>query len=53
MRFVAESPERTRVELDHRNLERHGPGWEPERDGVAGDQGWPLYLERFAKQVTA
>jgi uncharacterized protein YndB with AHSA1/START domain len=48
VRFVAESPERTRVELEHRNLDRHGPGWESIRDGVGHDQGWPLYLERFA-----
>lgn len=39
---------RTRVEIEHRNLERHGQGWESERDGVAGDQGWPLYLQRYA-----
>jgi uncharacterized protein YndB with AHSA1/START domain len=53
VRFVAETPDRTRVELEHRNLDRHGPGWESARDGVAGDQGWPLYLERFAEQVNA
>jgi uncharacterized protein YndB with AHSA1/START domain len=53
VRFVAETPDRTRVELEHRNLDRHGPGWESERDGVASDQGWPLYLERFAEQVNA
>jgi uncharacterized protein YndB with AHSA1/START domain len=53
VRFIAEAPERTRVELEHRNLDRHGPGWESERDGVAADQGWPLYLERFAEQVNA
>jgi uncharacterized protein YndB with AHSA1/START domain len=53
VRFIAEAPDRTRVELEHRNLDRHGPGWESERDGVAGDGGWPLYLERFAAQLTA
>ena len=53
VRFVAEAPERTRVELEHRNLERHGPGWEPERDAVGGDAGWPLYLARFAERVKA
>jgi uncharacterized protein YndB with AHSA1/START domain len=49
VRFTAETPSRTRVEIEHRNLDRHGMGWESERDGVAGDQGWPLYLSRFAK----
>lgn len=48
VRFIAEAANRTRVELEHRNLERHGQGWESERDGVAGDRGWPLYLKRFA-----
>ncbi len=43
---------RTRVELVHRHLDRHGPGWESLADGVANDQGWPLYLDRFAAAVT-
>ena len=47
--FVSETPERTRVELEHRHLDRHGAGWESERDGVASEGGWPLYLERFAQ----
>ncbi|MFC6489545.1 SRPBCC family protein [Nitratireductor sp. GCM10026969] len=48
VRFTAEAAHRTRVEIEHRNLERHGEGWEGVRDGVADDQGWPLYLQRFA-----
>jgi uncharacterized protein YndB with AHSA1/START domain len=49
VRFVAESGERTRLQLEHRNLERHGEGWEGVRDGVAGEEGWPLYLRRFSE----
>ena len=51
VRFIAESPERTRVELEHRDLDRHGEGWEATREGVGGDQGWPLYLDRFAERM--
>jgi uncharacterized protein YndB with AHSA1/START domain len=51
VRFISEAPDRTRVELEHRNLNRHGDGWQDLREGVAGDQGWPLYLGRFAEQV--
>ncbi len=51
VRFTAESPQRTRVEIEHRKLERHGAGWQGVRDGVAGDQGWPLYLQRYADVV--
>jgi uncharacterized protein YndB with AHSA1/START domain len=49
VRFIAETPERTRVELEHRNLDRHGDGWEGVREGVGGDEGWPLYLRRFSE----
>jgi len=53
VRFIAETPDRTRVELEHRNLDRHGEGWEGLREGVGGDQGWPLYLKGFSEQVVS
>jgi len=49
VRFIAEAERRTRVELEHRHLDRHGEGWEGLAAGVRGDQGWPLYLQRFAQ----
>jgi uncharacterized protein YndB with AHSA1/START domain len=48
VRFVAEGAARTRVELEHRRIDRHGPGWESLADGIGGDAGWPLYLSRYA-----
>jgi uncharacterized protein YndB with AHSA1/START domain len=53
VRFTAESRERTRVELEHRNLDRHGDGWEGTREGVGGEGGWSLYLDRFSEVVAA
>ena len=47
--FIAETSQRTRFEIEHRNLERHGERWQSVRDGVTGDQGWSLYLQRYAK----
>jgi uncharacterized protein YndB with AHSA1/START domain len=49
VRFISEAPERTRVELEHRNLDRHGAGWEGASAGVASEDGWPLYLQRFGE----
>jgi uncharacterized protein YndB with AHSA1/START domain len=51
VRFIAESAERTRIELEHRNLDRHGEGWEGTREAVGGDGGWPLYLQRYTDVI--
>ena len=53
VRFIAETPERTRVVLEHRNLDRHLEGWEAVREGVDSEAGWPLYLQRYADLFAA
>ena len=51
VRFIAEAPDRTRVELEHRNLERHGDGWERMRDAVGAPEGWGAGLRAFAERL--
>jgi uncharacterized protein YndB with AHSA1/START domain len=53
VRFVADGQDHTRVELEHRHLDRHGPGWPQLREGVDDEQGWPLYLARYAGLMEA
>lgn len=48
VRFIAQGDTRTRVELEHRNLERHGAGWEKMREAVGSPGGWRRGLEAFA-----
>jgi uncharacterized protein YndB with AHSA1/START domain len=48
VRFIPEGSDRTRVELEHRNIERHGDGWEKMRDAVGSPGGWRLGLDAFA-----
>jgi len=50
--FTADGPDRTRVALVHRHLERHGDGWDAVRSGVAGAGGWPVYLQRYVEALT-
>jgi uncharacterized protein YndB with AHSA1/START domain len=51
IRFIEETLGRTRVELEHRNIDRHGDGWEKMRDVVGSPGGWMRGLEAFAEQV--
>jgi uncharacterized protein YndB with AHSA1/START domain len=52
IRFIPEGADRTRVELMHRHLERHGAGWEGMRDAVGSPGGWNLGMGRFATYVS-
>ena len=51
VRFIAEAPDRTRVELEHRNIDRHGEGWERMRDSVGSPEGWDGGLRRFGARI--
>jgi uncharacterized protein YndB with AHSA1/START domain len=53
VRFIPESDARTRVELEHRHLERHGDGWEGMHGAVASPGGWPKTLAAYAARVSA
>jgi uncharacterized protein YndB with AHSA1/START domain len=48
VRFTTESAKRTRVDVEHRYLDRHGDGWEGLREALGGGDGWPIYLQRLA-----
>ena len=51
VRFISEGPGRTRVELEHRHLDRHGEGWEHTRDAVGGEGGWSGCLAAFSTRL--
>ena len=53
VRFTSEGAERTRVDVEHRNLDRHGEGWEQTRDAVGGEGGWSGCLRAFAERLAA
>jgi uncharacterized protein YndB with AHSA1/START domain len=46
--FAAEGPKRTRVELEHRNLERYGIAAQELRKSIDSQEGWGMTLESFA-----
>ena len=53
LEFIAEGPEKTRLEFEHRHLERHGAGWESMREKVGATNGWPMILDCYIQQAEA
>ena len=51
VRFTATDSGGTLVELEHRHLDRHGPGWEQMRDAVGSPDGWAVGLRAFAERL--
>lgn len=51
LRFIAESARATRVELEHRFLERYGEQTETMRGRVDSPNGWTAVLEHFARSA--
>ena len=52
VRFTSEGPELTRVELEHRHLDRL-VGGQALRDGIGEGGGWSSNLEHFARAVAS
>jgi uncharacterized protein YndB with AHSA1/START domain len=49
LRFVAEAPDRTRVELEHRDLEAYGEAAAQMHETFGSPDAWGRTLEEFAK----
>lgn len=52
VRFIAEGPNQTRVELEHRHIERHTLA-ERVVEGVDSPDGWAGILARYADRIAA
>lgn len=51
VRFTGEPGGRTRVDLEHRHLERHGADAAPIRTAIDGPGGWAGLLQMYADRV--
>lgn len=51
VRFIADGKSATRVELEHRHLERYGDRAEAYRQQIGGDNGWGHLLRLYAQHV--
>jgi uncharacterized protein YndB with AHSA1/START domain len=53
VRFIAEGKDGTRVELEHRHLDRYGPRREEMRGIFDSERGWMGLLAAFAARASA
>jgi hypothetical protein len=53
VRFVDEAPDRTRVELEHRDLDRFGPDAERMHETFSAPGAWDATLAAFAAGAEA
>jgi hypothetical protein len=51
IRFTPEGDSSTRVDLEHRYFQRHGPGGDAMRTAVDGAMGWGELLKVYAARV--
>lgn len=51
--FTQEGPGHTRVQLEHRHFERHGPDGQAVRGAVGAAEGWSGILRLYANQAAA
>jgi len=40
-----------RIRIEHRDLDKHGDGAEAIRQGMGSEQGWPLILAEFEREI--
>ncbi len=53
VRFTPSEGGGTRIVIEHRGFERHGPEGAAYRDALASIQGWPWILEQYAAAAGA
>jgi len=51
VRFIPDGPDATRVELEHRDIERFGEGAEAMRESIDAEGGWSGLLQLFKQSV--